>query len=125
MDVVGSEQDHGGGEDLLGLELVETGDWKFAPLGYQNRKHVLGVRSQDQVEVGCRIQLDHGFGEPSADSAPRGFVAPEDPDVVVGAGADGKGDVSRPPVLLLLQTCVCALCLVHTGLCGSGQTGYR
>ncbi len=55
-----------------------------------------------------RIQLDRDFDESGADSGPHGFVAPEDPDVVVGAGADGRENVSKPPsppVLLLLQTC--------------------
>lgn len=57
-----------------------------------------------EANTGRRVQLDREFG---ADSAARGLVAPEDPDV----GADGRGDVSKPrpppppPVLLLLQTC--------------------
>ncbi len=60
-----------------------------------------------EVNTGRRIQLDRKFGESGADSAARGLAAPEDPDVGLGIGADGRCNVSKPPppVLLLLQTC--------------------
>lgn len=86
---------------------------KSAPLGCQSCKYVLGVHSQAQAEVGMeanvghRIQLDRDFGESGAGS---GLDAPENPDASVDAGADGRGNVSKPPpppppVLLLVQTC--------------------
>lgn len=86
---MGLKQDHAGvgGEDQLGRE-------ESAPLGYQNWKYVI------EAKMGRRIQLDR-----IAESAARGLVAPEDPDVGVGStGADGRGNVSRPrsPLLVLL-----------------------
>lgn len=89
---------------------------KSAPLGCQSCKYVLGVHSQAQAEVGMeanvghRIQLDRDFGESGADS---GLDAPENPDAGVDAGADGRGNVSKPPppppppvlLLLLVRTC--------------------
>lgn len=89
---------------------------KSAPLGCQSCKYVLGVHSQAQAEVGMevnvghRIPLDRDFGESGADS---GLDAPENPDAGVDAGADGRGNVSKPPppppppvlLLLLVRTC--------------------
>lgn len=86
---MGSKQDHAGvgGEDRPGRE-------ESAPLGYQNWKYVM------EAKRGRRIQLDV-----IAESAARGLVAPEDPDVGVGGiGADGRPR-SPPLVLLLLRTC--------------------
>lgn len=82
-----------------------------------------------------RIQVHREFGESRADPAPRGLVAPEDPHQNVGAGADGRENVSKalPPVLLLLHTCdyqrkdspVEALTLSPEPLCGDKRRHER
>lgn len=46
-----------------------------------------------EANIGHRIEVDREFGEPCADPAPRGLVAPEDPHQNVGAGADGRENV--------------------------------